>query len=147
MSEIKIGIRVPEVAAAAAFYEGFGFTSVATVPDAHGMAVLTVMVRDGLHLVLDALVGLPFPDTERERLVQRGPRGLGFVIGIEVADLEAVFDFCVSRDLTITGPVQRQPWGEETFTCIDPFGFEWKFAVKTGFGSVEDVSRAWFPST
>ena len=130
MPEVKLGIRVGDVDRASSFYQGLGFVEVATIPGPAGNAVLAVLLRDQFHLIVDALVGLPFPDTERERSIQAGPRGLGCVIGIEVEDLQAVYDYCVSNRAEITGPIQDHPWGERCFTCVDPFGWEWKFAVK-----------------
>ena len=140
MPEVKIGIRVPDVEQASSFYRGFGFDEVGVVPGPSGSPVLAVLILDALH-------GLPFPDTDRERRIKEGPRGLGCVIGLEVADLQAIFDYCIERGLEITGPLQDQPWGERTFTCLDPFGYEWKFAVKTGEGSVDDAADAWFGGT
>lgn len=137
MREIKLGVRVPDVVEAAAFYVGLGFEQVAVVPGPAGQPVLAVLRLDGFHLIVDALVGLPFPDSPRERMIQSGPRGLGCVIGIEVADLQPVHDYCAAQGAHITSAPQDQPWGERTFTCVDPFGYEWKFASRTGVGSVE----------
>ena len=144
MREVKIGIRVADVAQAMVFYQGLGFELADTVPGPAGSPVLAVMVLDRFHLILDALVGLPFPDTEREKMIKQGPRGLGCVIGIEVPDLEPIHQHCVRSGCEITGPIQDQPWGERTFTCIDPHGYEWKFAVKTGEGNIEAVAAHWF---
>ena len=144
MREVKLGIRVPDVAKASSFYQGLGFDQVGIVPGPSGLPVLSVLVREGFHLILDALVGLPFPDSDRERLIKAGPRGLGCVIGLEVADLQQTYDYAIEHGAEITGPLQDQPWGERTFTCIDPFGYEWKFAVKVGEGSVGDAAEAWF---
>jgi hypothetical protein len=93
------------------FYQGLGFALAATVPGPAGSPVLAVMVLDRFHLILDALVGLPFPDTDREKSIKNGPRGLGCVIGIEVPDLEATHQYCVRSGCEITGPIQDQPWG------------------------------------
>ena len=144
MPDVKIGIRVPDVARASSFYCGLGFDQVGAVSGPSGSPVLAVLVQSGFHLILDALIGLPFPDTERERMIKAGPRGLGCVIGLEVADLQATSDYCAEHGLEITGPLQDQPWGERSFTCIDPFGYEWKFAAKIDGGSVDDVANAWF---
>jgi uncharacterized glyoxalase superfamily protein PhnB len=144
MREVKIGIRVADVAQAMVFYQGLGFELAGTVPGPAGSPVLAVMVLDRFHLILDALVGLPFPDTERERMIKHGPRGLGCVIGIEVSDLAPIHQHCVRSGCEITSQIQDQPWGERSFTCIDPHGYEWKFAVKTGAGDIEAVAAHWF---
>ena len=147
MREIKLGIRVPDVEEASAFYRGLGFNQIGLVPGPSGSPVLANLAQETFHLILDALVGLPFPETDRERMIKAGPRGLGCVIGLEVSDLDATFDYCTERGSEITGPMQVQPWGERTFTCIDPFGYEWKFAIKTGSGSASDAAIAWFGET
>ena len=139
MREVKIGIRVADVAQATVFYQGLGFELAGTVPGPAGSPVLAVMVLDRFHLILDALVGLPFPDTERERMIKHGPRGLGCVIGIEVPALEPIHEHCVRSGCEITGPIQDQPWGERTFTCIDPHGYEWSSPSKQAW----EISIPW----
>jgi uncharacterized glyoxalase superfamily protein PhnB len=66
------------------------------------------------------------------------------VIGLEVPDLQETFEYCAEHGAEITSPIQDQPWGERTFTCVDPFGYEWKFAVKIGEGGVGAAAEAWF---
>jgi len=144
MREVKLGIRVPDVARASAFYQGLGFDQIAMVQSPSGVPVLAVLLREGFHLIVDALVGLPFPDGNRERMIKAGPRGLGCVIGLEVANLQETYDYFVAHGAEITGPLQDQPWGERTFTCVDPFGYEWKLAVKIAAGTAGDTAEAWF---
>jgi hypothetical protein len=36
-----------------------------------------------LQLLVDALEGIPFQDSPRERRTKTGPRGLGVVVGLE----------------------------------------------------------------
>ena len=78
----RVGLRVADVEEAARFYRGFGFGEVGTVPDAQGRPVMTILDRGVVHLIVDALVGMPFADSERERQTQAGPRGLGVAIGL-----------------------------------------------------------------
>lgn len=145
MREVKIGIRVGDVERAVAFYRGLGFAEIARIPGPAGTPVLAVLLRDQVHLIVDALVGLPYPDTDRERRIQAGPRGLGCVIGLEVEDLRSVYDYCVAEGAEITSTITDQPWGERTFTCVDPFGWEWKFAVQIeDRGGAEAAAKQWF---
>ena len=53
-------------------------------------------------LIADALVGMPFPDSQREREIQHGPRGLGVVIGLMVDDLDATYAYCIVEGCEIT---------------------------------------------
>jgi uncharacterized glyoxalase superfamily protein PhnB len=131
MREFKLGIRVHDVSEASEFYCGLGFEQIAVMPGPQGRPLLAVLKAEPFHLILDALRGLPFPDSSRERAIQIGPRGLGCVIGLEVSDLDETYTYCVSKGCEITSPVTSHPWGEKVFTCVDPFGWEWKFAIKT----------------
>jgi catechol 2,3-dioxygenase-like lactoylglutathione lyase family enzyme len=65
---------VPDVAAAARFYSGLGADEIGRVPDPDGTPVLAILGQDGPELVVDALEGMPFPDSPRERQVRSGPR-------------------------------------------------------------------------
>ena len=126
---VRVGLRVASVPAAVTFYEGLGFEQTGVVPDPDGNPVLAILRQGTVGLVVDALVGLPFPDTERERQIQSGPRGLGVVIGLEVADLDATYAYCIGAGCEITCEPMDEAWGERLFTCVDPFGYEWEFVV------------------
>jgi hypothetical protein len=52
---------------------------------------MTILEREGVMLIADALVGMPFADSDRERQIQAGPRGLGVAIGLGVDDLESTY--------------------------------------------------------
>lgn len=110
------------------FYVGLGFDEVGVVPNPDGEPVLAILQRGEVNLVLDALVGMPFPDSERERQIQRGPRGLGVVIGLGVDDLEATYAYCSEAGCEITCEPMDEAWGERVFACLDPFGYEWEFS-------------------
>jgi uncharacterized glyoxalase superfamily protein PhnB len=89
---------------------------------------MAILARGSVNLIADALVGLPFPDSERERRIQRGPRGLGVVVGLPVADLDATYA-CMSAGCEISCEPMDEAWCERVFSCVDPFGFEWEFTV------------------
>ena len=123
---IRIGLRVPDVSAARGFYAGLGFDDVGSIPGPDGQPVLWILERNGVFLVVDALVGLPFPDSERERQTQRGPRGLGVAIGLLVDDLDAALAYCTAAGCEVTSEPMDMPWGDRVFECIDPFGYMWE---------------------
>jgi uncharacterized glyoxalase superfamily protein PhnB len=115
------------VGAAATLYESFGFVPVGTVPDRDGHVVMAVLRRGPLQLLVDALVGMPFADSVRERQTKVGPRGLGVVIGIEVDDVDEAARRCRAAGCVIgTGPLDA-PWGERYVEVEDPYGYAWKF--------------------
>jgi uncharacterized glyoxalase superfamily protein PhnB len=79
-------------------------------------------------LIADALVGMPFPDSQREREIQHGPRGLGVVIGLMVDDLDATYAYCIVEGCEITCEPMNEAGGVRVFVCVDPFGYEWEFS-------------------
>jgi uncharacterized glyoxalase superfamily protein PhnB len=149
-ASLRIGLRVDSVPAAETFYAGLGFEQVGLVQNPDGEPVLAILCRAGADLIVDALVGLPFPDSERERQIQRGPRGLGVVIGLEVDDLDATYAYCTEAGCAITCEPMDEAWGERLFTCLDPFGYEWKFSVPIeGIDEVDGTAAtraSWFGS-
>jgi len=122
----KLGLRVDDVTSAADFYTGLGFEHVAAMSDHSGQTVMVILRRGDLQLVVDALVGLPFADTERERRTQAGPRGLGIVIGIEVDDVDAATSYCAAAGCEVTSEPHDATWRERYAECVDPYGYAWK---------------------
>jgi uncharacterized glyoxalase superfamily protein PhnB len=123
----RVGLRVDDVASAAKFYVGLGFDQVAELPGPDGGPVMAVLRRGYLQLLVDALVGMPFADTERERRTLAGLRGLGVIIGIEVDDVDAAARYCAAAGCELTAGPLDAPWGERYAECVDPYGYAWKF--------------------
>jgi uncharacterized glyoxalase superfamily protein PhnB len=146
----RLGLRVGDVPAAMKFYGGLGFEEVGVVPDPDGEPVLAILQQDEVKLILDALIGMPFPDSERERQVQRGPRGLGVVIGLGVDDLDAAYAYCTEAGCEITCEPMDEAWGDRVFSCLDPFGYEWELthpiAEMSPAEGTAAVRASWFPS-
>ena len=55
---------------------GPGFEDFGSVPGPDDHAVMTILEREGVMLIVGALSGMPFPDSDRERQIQAGPRAL-----------------------------------------------------------------------
>lgn len=124
---VRLALRVDDVAAATALYQDLGFVLVGDVPGPDGAVVMAILRRGPLHLLVDALVGMPFPDSARERSTRTGPRGLGVVIGIAVDDVDEAAGRCRAAGCVVTtGPVDA-PWGERYVEFEDPYGYGWKF--------------------
>jgi uncharacterized glyoxalase superfamily protein PhnB len=145
----RIGLRVEDVVGASRFYIGLGFEEVGSIPNETGQPVMVMLARDGILLMADALVGMPFRDSERERQTQAGPRGLGVAIGLGVDDLEASHSYCVGAGCTITQPPYDAPFGDRLFEMIDPCGYLWEISQPindAGIADPFDATRdAWFP--
>ena len=84
---------------------------------------MAILRRGELQLLVDALSGMPFPDSARERRTRTGPRGLGVVIGIEVESVDATLDYCRSARATVTTAPVDAPWGERCAECLDPYDY------------------------
>lgn len=124
---VRIGLRVPDVTGAATLYEHFGFVPFATVPGPDGRVLLAVLRRGPLQLLVDALDGLPFPDSARERLTRGAPRGLGVVIGLAVDDVDDAARRAGALGCELTAGPLEAPWGERYAELLDPYGYAWKF--------------------
>lgn len=147
---LRVGIRVADVAAARTFYLGLSFEEEGVIPGPDGEPVMAILKRHSVLLILDALVGMPFPDTERERMIQAGPRGLGVALGMTVDDLTATYEYCRARGCEITAEPNDEPWGDRVFECIDPYGYVWEFStpittVETD-QALSDTAASWFGS-
>jgi uncharacterized glyoxalase superfamily protein PhnB len=146
--EFRVGLRVADVPAAGRFYGGLGFDEVGSVPNPDGEPVFAILERGEVKLMVDALVGMPFPDSERERAIQAGPRGLGVVIGLAVDDLEATYAYCAASGCEITCEPMDEAWGDRVFACLDPFGYEWEFSRPIADMAAEEglaaVRASWF---
>lgn len=147
--DFKVGLRVGDVPAATDFYAGLGFERVAGIPGPDGRTIMAILRRGNLQLLVDALVGMPFPDSTRERMTVAGPRGLGMVIGITVDDVDAAVDYVVGVGCELTAAAQDSSWGERYAECIDPYGYAWKLfcplpgAVNDGLDATREQ---WFGS-
>jgi catechol 2,3-dioxygenase-like lactoylglutathione lyase family enzyme len=148
LGRFRIGLRVRDVDAAAAFYRGLGFNDVATVPDQTGAPVMVVLEREGAMLIVDALHGMPFEKTAREGQVQEGPRGLGVAIGLGVVDLDSVYRWCRDSGCEITSEPRLEPYGDRVFEFVDADGYLWEVSEPVADvgvdAGVQAVREAWF---
>jgi uncharacterized glyoxalase superfamily protein PhnB len=125
-ASFRVGLRVDDVTAATDFYAGLGFERVGELPGPDGQPVMTILRRGDVLLLVDALVGMPFADTEREQRTKAGPRGLGVVLGIEVDDVDEAARYCEAAGSELTTRPSDAPFGERYAECVDPYGYAWK---------------------
>jgi uncharacterized glyoxalase superfamily protein PhnB len=131
-SATAVGLRVANVRRAAAFYESIGFTFVMAVPDENDGWLLCLLRYGSGSILLGALDSPRFPRTSLRRRVEPGQqRGLGVQIDLAVADLAATYAACVASTCEVTIEPTEQLWGERSFRCLDPFGYEWRFTQAT----------------
>jgi catechol 2,3-dioxygenase-like lactoylglutathione lyase family enzyme len=120
----RVGLRVSDVPAAMRFYGGLGFEEAGDVANRDGEPVMAMRKWADVLLIADALVGMPFPDSEREQRIQRGPLGLGVMIGLMVNDLNATYAYCTEAGCEITCEPMNEAWEVRVFVCLDPLGYE-----------------------
>lgn len=123
----RVGLRVKDVTEAAIFYAGLGFEQAGSISSPDGLPIMAILRRGDLQLLVDALTGMPFPDSDREHMTRTGPRGLGVEIGIEVDNVDATADYFRSAGATVTTGPLNAPWGERYAECLDPYDYAWKF--------------------
>jgi uncharacterized glyoxalase superfamily protein PhnB len=118
-SPTAVSLRVANVRRAAVVYQKIGFTFVMAVPD-DGDEWLLCLLRYGSGSILLGAVDDPkFPRTRLWRLQRR--------IALTVQDVAATYAACVAAGCHITAEPVRQIWGDCSFSCVDPFGYEWHF--------------------
>jgi uncharacterized glyoxalase superfamily protein PhnB len=150
LGRFRVGLRVDDVVGAANFYRGLGFEDIAAVPGPGGAPVMVMLQREGAMLIVDALEGMPFAETEREALVKVGPRGLGVAVGLGVDDLDAAYAWCTESKCEVTSEPRVEPYGDRVFECIDPYGYLWEISQPVADMPVESavdaVRSEWFGS-
>lgn len=133
-SPTAVGLRVPNVRRAAEFYQRIGFTYVMAVPDENGEWLLCLLRFGSGSILLGALDHPRFPRTRHQRRVQSESRGLDGTIELCVPDLGATYSACLRAGCSITLE-PTQSWGDCSFRCVDPFGYEWRFTQSAGRSS------------
>jgi uncharacterized glyoxalase superfamily protein PhnB len=141
-SPIAVGLRVANVRRAAEFYQEIGFKFVMAVPDENDGWLLCLLRYGSGSILLGALDHPQFPRTSRHRRVQAGPRGLGVRIDLTVPDLAATYAACVAAGCQITAEPVQEFWGDRTFSCLDPFGYEWQFSQTAERMTFDQLAQA-----
>jgi len=108
---------------AAAFYaDGFGAEEITRIPTPDGR-LMSVQLRVGesvLHVADE------FP--EMGVLAPPSIGGTPVVLGLEVADAEAVFTQAVAAGAVVRQPLQDMFWGDRHGQLDDPFGHRWNIS-------------------
>jgi uncharacterized glyoxalase superfamily protein PhnB len=144
-SPIAVSLRVPNVRRAAEFYQGIGFVYVMSVPDENDEWLLCLLRYGSGSILLGSLDHPQFPRTPRQRRIETGPRGLGVRIDLTVRDLAATYTACLEAGCQVTAEPVQEFWGDRTFSCLDPFGYEWQFtqtAERKTFDQVAHGAKA-----
>jgi uncharacterized glyoxalase superfamily protein PhnB len=141
-SPVAVGLRVANVRRAAEFYQQIGFTFVMAVPDEDDEWLLCLLRCGSGSILLGALDHPQFPRSHRYEHARRGPRRRGARIDLTVPDVAAPYAACLDAGCKITEPPTQQFWGDYTFSCLDPFGYEWQFTQKAEHMALDRPARA-----
>jgi uncharacterized glyoxalase superfamily protein PhnB len=123
-SPTAVSLRVANVRRAAEFYQKIGFTFVMAVPDDSDEWLLCLLRHGSGSILLGAIDDPKFPRTSRLRRLRRP-------ITLTVPDIAATYAACIAAGCSIAADPVREVWGDRTFSCRDPFGYDWSFTQTT----------------
>ena len=144
-SPIAVGLRVAHVRRATEFYQRIGFKFVMAVPDDDDGWLLCLLRYGSRSILLAAIEDRQFPSLHRQHRLQTGLRGLGVRIDLTVPDIAATYAACTAAGCEVTEEPVEEVWGARTFSCLDPFGYEWRFtqpAARITFGELARAAGA-----
>ena len=141
-SPIAVGLRVANVRRAAEFYQQIGFTFVMAVPDEHDEWLLCLLRCGSGSILLGATDHPQFPRTRWHEHGGGASRGRGVRVDLTVPDMAATYAACLEAGCKITEQPAQEFWGDRTFSCLDPFGYEWQFTEKADHMTVPRAARA-----
>jgi hypothetical protein len=106
---------------------------------------MAVLRRRPLPLLVDAVEGIPFPDSPRERLTRSGPLALELIIGIELDDVDDTARRCHAPG-AVRSPLPLSPHlAERSVEVQQPYGYSCKLfhllpdVGGDGLGAVADT--------
>lgn len=124
-------LAVPDVPTAAAFYARFGLQPAGGVPGPDG-TLQRAMFRHGPTTIHVAPARALPEEGAHGQAIERGPRGLGVILYLQVPDVDAAYQRALQAGARPVNPPMDRPWGDRVARVVDPFGFDWCFAAKAG---------------
>ncbi|MEW2592967.1 VOC family protein [Micromonospora aurantiaca] len=120
--QLKLGLRVRDLDRSHRLYLRLGFKEIPQTEQVnlryltfgHTWLILSDLHRHGHH------------DAQREREVKAGPPGLGFVLTVPTADLDATYALWRDEGLPVTLEPEDVGWAR-IFYGLDPDGYEVMF--------------------
>lgn len=144
---IGVNLRVPNIEEAARFYERIGFTQVMALPGPDGKWAFCMLNFGNSVIMLGPREQPNYPDKARERQHQKGPYSLGISLYLNVPDLASAYRACKNNGCKIVIEPMDEFWGDRSFTCVDPYGYEWQIAQTmrqlTPAEMAEAAEKAW----
>lgn len=120
--QLKVGLRVSDLDRSFDLYLRLGFRHLPQAKQAH----LRYLTFGHTWLILSDVDQHGYHNAERERQAKLGPPGLGFVLVIPTADLEATHALWRREGLPVTLEPEDVGWAR-IFYGLDPDGYEIMF--------------------
>lgn len=131
LAPLSTALAVDDVETASAFYQWLGFEQTMTLPRPEGGLAFAMLVLGTSALLLGPADDLHYRDETRTALFQRGPRGLGVSLVLDVPDVEAVYATVQDAGLDVIYDLSDEFYGERVFMFVDADGYEWKVCQRT----------------
>jgi uncharacterized glyoxalase superfamily protein PhnB len=135
-STIAVGLRVGNVERAAEFYQTIGFRFVMAVPGEKEGWLFCLLRYGTASILLAPLDRQEFPRSHHPW------RGLGLRIDLTVPDIGTTYGACVAAGCKITADPVQEIWGDQTFSCLDPFGYGWRFTQVGERRALNELAQA-----
>ncbi|WBC16185.1 VOC family protein [Micromonospora sp. WMMA1998] len=117
--QLKLGLRVRDLDRSHRFYLRLGFRQIPQQDQPH----LRYLTFGHTWLILSDLHRHGHHNDDRERAVKAGPPGLGVVLTVPTADLDATYAFWRDEGLPVTLESEDVGWAR-IFYGLDPDGCE-----------------------
>lgn len=123
-------VSVDNVEQAATFYKRLGFQSIMEIEDPSGR-LERALLQLGTGSLLHVMPARALPEEgEHGFMIERGPRGLGVILYVNLSDLETFYNAAKEAGVHLVYNPRDEPWGDRTFRFVNPFGFDWCFAQR-----------------
>lgn len=131
-SQITPMVSVDDVERAVAFYKHLGFHSITEIKGPNGEMIRAILqLNTGSLIHVMPAHALP-EEGEHGVMIERGPRGLGIILYVNVNDLDTFYEAAKKAGVHLMYAPRDEPWGDRTFRFVDPFGYDWCFAQRIG---------------
>jgi PhnB protein len=129
-SQITPMLSVDDVEWAVAFYKQLGFRSHLEIKGPNDRLVRAIL-QLGSGFLIHVMPAHALPEEgEHGVMIERGPRGLGVILYVDVNDLDTFYNAAKNTGVHLMYAPRDEPWGDRTFRFVDPFGYDWCFAQR-----------------
>jgi PhnB protein len=129
-SQITPMLSVDDVKQAVEFYKQLGLHSIMEIKGPNGELVRAIL-QLGTGSLIHVMPAHALPEEgEHGLMIERGPRGLGVILYVNVNDLDTFYNATRKAGIDLMYAPRDEPWGDRTFRFVDPFGYDWCFAQR-----------------